>query len=53
MVRLIFTRFGSLYFDILELCKVLNFTFSHVLRDANGCAHNLARYALEFSDYSF
>lgn len=36
-----------------DLNNNLNCTFSHVKRDTNGCAHNLAKYAIEFSDYRF
>lgn len=41
------SRFGSLLFDILELSRFFVCSFSHVLRYANGCAHNLIKYAHE------
>lgn len=46
------SRFGNLVMNIIILKNVLNCNFSHVSRMTNGCAHNLARYAFEYGDYS-
>lgn len=48
-----FSRLGSLVENILHYGCLLDCSFSHVGRKINGCAHNLARYASEYSDYDF
>lgn len=45
-------RFCSIIFAILDLCRVMNCSIAHVLREINGYAHNLAKYACELSDYN-
>lgn len=40
-----------LIYDVLEFCKYMVCSFSHVFRDP--WTHNVARYAYKFSDYRF
>lgn len=47
------SKLGAIIIDILNTCAPLSCNFIHVRRAVNGCAHNLAKYAFEFSDYRF
>lgn len=48
------SKFSSLVNYNLDLSLIFDgCNFSHTNRVTNGCAHNLARYALEYNDYSF